>query len=123
MGILLSLIAPFLFAIISPFNLLIVLWENSKKHGFWKVVNVYSLNSAVNVDKFGNFNLSPTLNATLRTKEGYKFGNPEETISSALGKNQRDKTLTVTGWVIVIILYILDYKYWRKGGHCINSIK
>jgi len=123
MGILLSLIAPFLFLICSPLNLLVVLFKNYKAHGFWKVVNKYSLDSAVNVDKFGNYNLSPLFNAALIKKEGYKFGDPLETISSVLGKNQRDKTLTIVGWVIVYILWIVDIQYILKKGHCINSIK
>ena len=58
----------------------------------------------------------------MRLKNGYKFGNVNETISSALGKNQRDKTLSWFGWLIVYILWAIDYKYWKKGGHSMNSI-
>ena len=48
---------------------------------------------------------------------GYQFGVIGETISSALGKNQRDKTLTTTGKILVFILDFLD------ENHCENSIK
>lgn len=123
MGILLSILAPFLFALMTPFNLIVVLFKNYKKHGFWGVVNKYSLDSAIGVDKFGNQNLSPLFNATLIKSCGYQFGGEDETISSVLGKNQRDKTLTIAGWVLVYILWGLDYQYWKKGGHCKNSIK
>ena len=123
MGILLSLLAPFLFAIMSPLNLVVVLFKNYKKHGFWGVVNKYSLDSAISVDKFGNQNLAPLFNSSLIKSYGYQFGTEDETISSVLGKNQRDKTLTKAGWFLVLILWGLDYQYWRKGGHCINSIK
>jgi hypothetical protein len=122
-GILLSLIAPFLFALMSLPNLIVVLVNNYKTHSFLKTVDMYSLQSALNVDKFGNKNLSPLLNTLLIKKNGYKFGDPEETISSVLGRNQFVKTLTIIGWVIVILLFIIDYKFWFKGGHCLNSIK
>ena len=39
-----------------------------------------------------------------------------------LGKNQVKKTLTIIGWVIVYILWLIDIPYWFKGGHCFNSI-
>lgn len=123
MGIILSLIAPFLLLVLSPINLVVVLFKNYKTHGFWKTINKYFLDSAVNVDKFGNYNLSPLFNEVLIKKVGYKFGDINETISSVLGKNQRDNTLTIIGWIIVILLWIIDIQYWLKGGHCINSIK
>lgn len=122
-GIVLSLIAPFLFALFSLPNLLVVLIKNYRKHGFLNVVNEYSMESALNVDIFGNSNLSPLLNALLIKSNGYQFGKPKETISSALGKNQFSKTLTIIGWFIVILLFIIDWQYWFKGGHCLNSIK
>ncbi len=122
MGILLSLIAPFLLLILSPFNLVVVLFKNYKTHGFWRTINKYFLDSALSVDKFGNYNLSPLFNTTLINKKGYQFGGVDETISSVLGKNQRGKTLTVAGWIIVLLLWAIDVRYWFQGGHCINSI-
>ena len=47
---------------------------------------------------------------------GYKFGNPKETISSVLGKNQRDKTLSLAGELLRWILDLID------DNHCIKSI-
>lgn len=122
-GIVLSLIAPFLFALMSLPNLLVILVKNYNVHSFRKTVNRYSMQSAVNVDKFGNNNLSPLLNAFLIKNDGYRFGDPQETISSVLGRNQFSKTLTVIGKIIVVLLYVIDVQYWFKGGHCLNSIK
>ena len=55
-------------------------------------------------------------NKTLKKENGYKFGAEDETISSALGKNQRDNTLTKTGKKLVWILDKID------KNHCIKSI-
>lgn len=76
----------------------------------------YFLSSATNLDKFGNREFRTLLNKTLIIKDGYKFGNINETISSVLGKNQRDNTLTKAGKVLV---WILD-KFHKN--HALKSI-
>lgn len=76
----------------------------------------YFKSTAVNIDKFGNREFRTLWNATLRTNTGYEFGNINETISSALGKNERDGTLSTTGKILVWILNKLD------KDHCKNSI-
>lgn len=77
----------------------------------------YFRSTAVNIDKFGNREFRTLWNVTLRTDAGYQFGNIEETISSALGKNERDGTLTHTGKALVWILNTID------KNHCKNSIQ
>ena len=47
---------------------------------------------------------------------GYQHGNINETISSVLGKNQRDETLTKFGMLITKILDRMD------ENHCKESI-
>ena len=76
----------------------------------------YFRSSAVTLDKLGNREFRTLFNLTLIKGNGYKFGNFEETISSVLGKNQRDKTLTKTGKVLV---WVLDT---RDKNHCEKSI-
>lgn len=123
MGILLYLIATLLWIVLTPLNWIIVTF----KHGF---SNKYFLETAVDLDKFGNRNFRTFLNATMikdKIKhwdserymiiESYKFGDVRETISSALGKNQRDKTLTLFGKLVCNILNFLD------KNHCEKSIK
>lgn len=51
----------------------------------------------------------------LRKDPGYKFGNPEETISSALGKNERDQTLSKAGKVLSWILNLIDKDHCKKS--------
>ena len=51
----------------------------------------------------------------MKTKTGYKFGVEGETISSALGKNERDGTLTKRGKQLVKLLNWLDKDHCRKA--------
>lgn len=76
----------------------------------------YFKSSAINLDKFGNREFRTLLNKTLIRENGLKFGNINETISSVLGKNERDKTLTKKGKIIVWILDKID------KNHCFKSI-
>jgi hypothetical protein len=114
MGILLYIIALILFIPLSVINFILVLY----KYGLgWKTVNGFFHETAVDLDRFGNRNFRTLWNMTLRTKHGYRFGNIQETISSALGKNKRDNTLTLTGKILCMILDFLD------ENHCIKSIQ
>merc|ERR1711990_842113 len=60
-------------------------------------LKVWFFRSAREIDVFANVVGSDLFNAIFITNGGYKFGNPKETISSVLGKNQRDKTLSLAG--------------------------
>ena len=53
---------------------------------------------------------------TVIKKGGYKFGNKQETISSVMGKNQRDGTTTLAGRGLRILLDVVEH------NHCILSI-
>ena len=108
MGILLYIIATILWVILTPINWAIV----TIKYG---LSNSYFLETAVDIDKFGNRNFRTFLNASMRLRNGYNFGNVNETISSALGKNQRDGTLSWFGKIICFILDKLDKKHCEKS--------
>ena len=108
-GLFLFLLAWALFLPLSLLNFLAVAIK-FKDLGYFK-------SSAVNLDRFGNSEFRTLFNLTLKKKEGYKFGNMEETISSVLGKNQRDNTLSFVGKALVWILDLLD------KNHCKKSIK
>jgi hypothetical protein len=114
MWIILTIIAVLLFFPLSFINFFAVLY----KYGLsWKTINGFFKQTAIDIDRFGNHNFRTLLNLTLRTDEGYEFGNFNETISSALGKNQRDNTLTATGLIVCKILH------WIDKNHCKKSIK
>lgn len=100
----LFLLAYVLFLPLSIINYLLV--KNKKG---------YFLSSAVNLDRFGNMELRTLWNKTLRKKNGYLFGDFRETISSAIGKNKRDGTLSTAGKVLSFILDKLDKNHSLKS--------
>jgi 8-oxo-dGTP diphosphatase len=71
---------------------------------------------ALALDQLGNVALEYPLNK-LMTNNGYQFGNREDTISYALGRNQIDGTLTKSGWVLVNILNLI------QKNHCLIAVK
>ena len=73
--------------------------------------------TALSIDIWANREFRTLWNTQLRIDGGYEFGRENETISSALGKNERDKTLNKCGKILVAIIDFLD------KNHCENSIK
>lgn len=76
----------------------------------------YFRDTAKNIDVFANREFRAFWNKALITEDGYAFGVPGETISSALGKNQLKGTLTKRGKFLVELLDTID------ENHSINSI-
>lgn len=114
MGFLFFIIASVLWLPLTVINLIVTIFKNIKKHGFVKVIDGYFKQTAVDIDRFGNRNFRTTLNLTLQRK-GYKFGNVHETISSALGKNQLNRRLTIFGKVVCWILDKIDKEHCKKS--------
>lgn len=113
LNIVLILTAIVLYIIIAPINFFyVILFQEPFT---WKRFSGYFRSEAVNIDRYGNYSYRGILNATLIKKNGYKFGNFNETISSVLGKNQRDKTLTKTGKALVWILDTIDKNHCEKS--------
>ena len=110
MNLLLFLFAWILIPPLTVWNLIVV----NKKYGNTKG---YFRNTALSIDIWANFEFRTLWNTKLRIDGGYEFGKTGETISSALGKNERDKTLSKTGKLLVKILDFFD------ENHCKNSIK
>lgn len=105
MGFLLFVIAWVLLPFLTIINYFLV-----KEKGYFK-------STALNLDIWANREFRTLWNRTLRKGKGcYQFGKQGETISSALGKNERDGTLTKTGKALCWILNNLD------ENHCLNSI-
>lgn len=109
MGFLLFIIASVLWLPLTVINWFFVVFQ----HG-WS--NEYFKQTAIDIDRFGNRNFRCFLNTTMQVN-GYEFGDVRETISSALGKNQRDGTLSWFGKWICSALDGMDEE------HCKNSIK
>jgi hypothetical protein len=104
MGVLLFIIAYILFLPLTLINYLFV----KNKNGYFK-------SSAISLDKFGNREFRTLFNKVLILENGHQFGNIAETISGVLGKNERDKTLTKAGKILVWILDKLDKNHAFKS--------
>ena len=107
--ILLFLIAYLLFLPLSIANFIILCFKGGAKG--------YFLSSALSLDIYANREFRTLWNNTLRKPYSYEFGKVGETISSVLGKLQRDNQLTITGKCLVFILDTLD------KNHCFKSIQ
>lgn len=111
MNLLLFLLAYLLLLPMTIINYIVVCRVKDTTH------KGYFRSTAVNIDRFANREFRASWNKFLRTPYGYPFGNEKETISSALGKNQRGGTLTKTGRRLCWLLDKLD------KGHCQKSIE
>jgi len=70
---------------------------------------------ALSLDQFGNAACQHLFNDLLIIKSGYQFGNVDETVSSVLGKNKRDNTLTGLGLFVSNILDAIDENHVLKS--------
>lgn len=102
--------------ILLPFVTLYSFVKNLIKRD-WRNMKLRFFRAAYSIDQFGNVIASELFNDVLIKKGGYKFGNPDETISSVMGKNYRDNTLTSAGKVLRVVLDTID------ENHCLNSIE
>lgn len=102
MGFILFIIAYILYLPLTIINWLLV-----DKKGYFK-------DSAITLDKLANREFRKLWNTVLIKKNGYQFGNINETISEVLGHNILSKKLTNIGIVLVFIL---------TEKHCIDAIR
>jgi len=114
-GILLFIVSLVLLILTGPLGFLYGILYSLFTKGF-RGIGEYLLKIAVSIDQLGNVLMQHLLNALWVKNGGYKFGNRDETISSALGRNIRLGTLTRFGILIDKILDKLD------PDHSLNSI-
>ncbi len=119
LSLLLMILAIVLFAVllIPAFIAAVISFFLNKKigDGFQDLGNLF-LSTAIAIDQMGNTFCAALFNYTLQ-KNGYPFGNVDETISGVLGKNKVQGTLTKTGKALDFILESLD------PNHSINAIE
>ena len=73
--------------------------------------------TAISIDQLGNVVGARLFNIALIKSNGWQFGDPDETISSVLGKNKRLGLLKPLGRALDRLLDKID------KGHSINSIE
>ncbi len=114
-GLILFLISVVLSILTVPFGFLYGVLHGLFTKGF-KGVGEFFLKIAISIDQLGNVLMQHLLNVLWIKKGGYKFGNRDETISSALGRNNQLDTLSAFGKMIDKILDRID------PNHSLNSI-
>lgn len=109
-GFLLTVLARLLSIILIPIGLIYSLFRSDLKSYYW--------NMAISLDQLGNVCLEALMNDLFIQEWAMnRFGNPDETISSVLGKNQLEGTLKPLGKYLVLLLAKLD------NNHSIKSIE
>ena len=106
-----SILLYLLLPIVSIFMIIKYLFTGDKR-----MITVWFWRTARAIDVFANVNGAEFFDAIFIRDGGYKFGNPKETISSVIGKNQRDNTLSIAGQILRWMLDRIDQ------DHCLNSI-
>ncbi len=114
-GLLLFLISVVLLIITTPIGLAYGIIHNLFTKGI-KGMGEYLLKIAISIDQLGNVIMQHLLNVLWIKKGGYTFGNRDETISSALGRNKKRGTLSGFGKAIDALLDFID------PNHSLNSI-
>ena len=115
MGFLLFIIASFLKWVFAPVLYGYGFFASFIKGGS-KEWNKYNEDLAIAKDQYGNAMGKYLFNWLLIKKDGYNFGNVDETISSVIGKNKIKGTLTIFGKIMDVILDMLE------KDHSIKSI-
>ena len=119
MVIFLTILAIILSAIFYPIGIIysaIQFAVKAKFRTWWKKINQYFYVIAVSIDQTGNVVMAELFNhILLRKNSKYKFGNEDETISSVLGKNKYENTLTTIGQFLVFILNSIEQSHVEKA--------
>ena len=109
-GFILTLIAILLFTIIAPIGFIYeIIYLISV------AIHDYFFRIAISIDQLGNVVCGQLFNAILIKKDQDKFGNPDETISSVLGKNKQVNNLTIAGKLLSFLLNTIQNSHVEKA--------
>lgn len=115
-GLILFIFSTFLACLIYPIAFLYSVGFTILKSGY-KTLDDYLFKCAYATDQHANVFLAKLFNDVMIKTGGHKFGNPDETISSVLGKNKLMSKLSLFGKCLDYILHLLD------NNHSIKSIE
>ena len=120
-GLILYLTALILKSIFYPIGFTYSCFLTLFKNGYKELDN-YLFKCAIADDQQANTYLAKLFNDILIQKGGHKFGNPDETISSVLGKNFLIKKLSLAGKLLNWILNLIEKDHSIKAiEHETNS--
>lgn len=117
-GILLFIVALLLAFIIMPLGFVYGIVKNIltfRGKTLILVINKAFYMIAYAIDQLGNVVCQFLFNDLMIKKDGYKFGDPDKTISYVLGINKQDGTLSGFGGLIVALLHLIDPNHVEKA--------
>ena len=115
-GLILFIVSICLIALVYPIGILYSVVLTFFKNGY-TALDSYLYRCALSNDQQGNTYLAKLFNDVLIKTGGHKFGDPDETISSVLGKNQLADKLSLAGKLVNWVLNKID------ANHSIKSIE
>ena len=113
-GLILYLTAFILKSIFYPIGFCYSVVLTLLKNGYQELDN-YLFKCAIADDQQANTYLAKLFNDILIKKGGHKFGNPDETISSVLGKNLLQNKLSLIGKFLNWILNLIEKDHTKKS--------
>lgn len=117
-NIILFLLSHIIPLILTPFNVGLVFyndWRNKGFKGALKGISNYFLESAYRRDVYYCEEFRTLWNATLKVKSGAKFGKNQRSLSADLGQQDHEMTMSRTGAILNLILFLLDRNHSRKA--------
>lgn len=118
MGLLFYIISIILATIFIPigmiWGLIVGFYQRKFREGL-ALLNRKLCVMAISIDQYGNVVCAELFNSTLiKSGSKNKFGDEDETISSVLGKNKLDGSLTRTGKILDTILDVIEKDHSTK---------
>lgn len=123
-NLVLFLIDPFLELLLMPVNVLFVFFKDWKKIGFksaLKGISNYFKESAIRKDVYLCSEYRTLWNATLKTQKGKKIGMNNRTLSADLGEQDYNATMSRTGAILNLILFLIERNHCRKSLEFYNK--
>ena len=115
---LLFLIAPILEFVLMPINVAVVFAKDWRKRGFKNAligISNYFKESAIRKDIYLCGEYRSLWNATLKTKEGKEIGVNNHTLSADLGEQDENGTMSRTGAILNLVLFLIERNHCRKA--------
>lgn len=115
---LLFLIAPILEWLLMPLNVAVVFakdWRNKDFKRALRGLSNYFKESAIRKDIYLCAEYRTLWNVTLKTYQGNEIGVKNRTLSADLGEQDVAGTMSRTGAVLNVILFLLDHNHCRKA--------
>ena len=115
---LLFLIAPILEFVLMPINVTVVFAKDWRKKGFKNAligISNYFKESAIRKDIYLCGEYRSLWNATLKTKEGKEIGVNNRTLSADLGEQDENGTMSRTGAILNLVLFLIERNHCRKA--------